>query len=79
MKVEKVVTPPPPPPPPEQKTEYVITLSQKEAENLMSIVGCIGGICEERHTTDELWELLRGLDVAYLPARFKMLLLERIK
>ena len=60
MKAEKKVTPPVVVPPP----EYVITLTQVEAQHIMNVLGVIGSCgndVSEKNTTDELYNVLHNL------------------
>ncbi len=62
MNIEKKMLPPVPPP-----CEYVLTLTEEEAELLKNIVGSMNGDLEmpERQLVNKLWNVLNGAGVRY--------------
>ena len=55
MKVEKKEVKPVPPP-----AEFIVTLSEREATNIMAVIGVISGSFPEREDLDTLWNSLRN-------------------
>ena len=50
MKIEKKEVKPVPPP-----AEFIVTLSEREATNIMAVIGAISGSFPEREDLDTLW------------------------